>query len=451
MNLTFLGGAGTVTGSRTLIETDRSAILVDCGLFQGLKDLRLKNREPVPVPLDRLDGVVLTHAHLDHSGACPLLVRQGYEGLFHTTPGTADLCTILWKDAAHLQVEDAERANRRGYSRHKPALPLYDLADAERAAERCEPHQEHAPFRVGEAEFTYREAGHILGAAGVLVQVGHRKVYFSGDVGRNNDPIHGGPEALPDDLDLLVLESTYGDRLHPDVDPEEAIAEVIRDTVARGGNVMVPTFAVGRVQRLLYHLERLIRSGRIPNVPVYLNSPLGEAALRVFKAHPEGHDLDEEGVRRMCALPKLVRTREESIALNQSKQPCVILAGSGMATGGRILHHLKEWGPDPRHSVLLNGFQAAGTRGERLQRGEIELKIFGEMVPIRAQVHTLDNLSAHADANELIAWLGTARRAPARIVLNHGEPGGSGVLARRIAEETGIPCGVASQGMTTEV
>jgi metallo-beta-lactamase family protein len=444
MKLTFLGAAGTVTGSRTLVRSDDAYLMVDCGLFQGWKELRLQNREPFGVRVDLLDAVVLTHAHLDHSGACPLLVREGFQGPIHATDPTADLCGILWRDAAYLQQEDAERANRKGYSRHHPALPLFDLRDAEQALGRLRTERLHRVYDVRDLRITHREAGHILGATSVLVENHRRRVLFSGDVGRAADPIQGSPEPLPDDLDVLVLESTYGDRRHEPVDPEEQLGRIIRETVARGGQVLVPTFAVGRVQRLLHHLARLKASERIPDVPVYLNSPLADAAQRLFVDHPDSHRLTSEEVRALVDVVTVVRSTEESKRLTASKAPAVILAGAGMVTGGRILHHLAARLEDSRSTVLLVGFQAGGTRGDRLLKGETTLRMFGQDVPVLAHVERLDNLSAHADQDELMAWLGTARRPPRRVILNHGEPTGSEALAQRITAETGIPAEVAT-------
>lgn len=451
MRLTFLGGAGTVTGSRTLVEHDGGKLLVDCGLFQGLKELRIRDRQPLDLHPGDIDAIVLTHAHLDHSGAVPLFVKQGYRAPVYGSSGTVALCGILWRDAAWIQTEDAERANRKGYSKHHPALPLFDLDDVERAVTHLRTVDNHDTREIHGAKVTWRKAGHILGANSVLVETDRQRVLFSGDVGRPNDPIHGAPEPLPDHLDLLVLESTYGDRSHGAQDPEEEIATVVRKTVKRGGRVIVPAFAVGRVQRILWHLARLKAEHRIPDVPVWLNSPLGEAALHAFRSHPEGHGLSEAEVDALCAVVRIAHTRDESVKLNKTDSPCIVLAGSGMATGGRVLHHLTAWGPDPRSTILLSGFQAAGTRGDRLLRGERELKIFGQWIPIHAQVVSLDTLSAHADADELVDWIRTARHAPRRIVLNHGETNGSNTLAKRIEAELDIPCGVASDKMKLDV
>jgi metallo-beta-lactamase family protein len=446
MELTFLGGAGTVTGSRTLVTHGATRLLVDCGLFQGFKHLRLMNRRPMDALQRDLSGVVLTHAHLDHSGAAPLLAREGWRGPIHATPGTAALCGILWSDAAHLQEEEAERANRKGWSKHHPALPLYDADDARQATRLLRAQRPGTPFKLGEASLTFRRAGHILGASSLLIELAGRRVMLSGDVGRLVDPVQGGPDDLPEGLDLLVLESTYGDRLHAAVDVELELGRIVRETYERGGHLLVPCFAVGRVQRILYHLARLRQRGEIPDVPVFLNSPMAAAAMQAFLDHPECHRLSAEDVDAISRLPHLVATKEESIELNKRQEPAILLAGSGMATGGRILHHLAAFGPHPQHTILLTGFQAGGTRGDRLIRGERELKIFGSYVPIQAHVEVLHNLSAHADQAELLAWLRTAKKPPARVLLNHGEPAASDALRLRIQEELHIACDVPFLG-----
>ncbi|HMV66764.1 MAG TPA: MBL fold metallo-hydrolase [Myxococcota bacterium] len=445
MELTFLGGAGTVTGSRALVGHGGTQLLVDCGLFQGFKHLRLLNRRPIPADVGRLDAVVLTHAHLDHSGAIPLLHRQGLRAPVLTTPASASLCRILWADAARLQGEDTERANRKGYSRHHPAEALYTTQEATMASDRLRYLGWDEPERRGEATITLRRSGHILGASSALIELGGARVLFSGDVGRPNDPLHGPPARLPA-VDLLVMESTYGDRLHDHGDVEEVLGEIVRTTVARGGHVLAPVFAVGRAQRLLYHLGRLRDRGDIPDVPIYLNSPMANDAMDAFLAHPEAHGLSAEEADRLARVPIVVATREESARLNERRSPAIILAGSGMATGGRILHHLVAFGSQDRHTILLSGFQAGGTRGDRLQRGERELKIFGQYIAIRAEVRTLHHLSAHADADELIAWVKGAEAPPGRIVLNHGEPTASDALRLRVEEEIGVPCEVPMHG-----
>lgn len=439
VRLSFLGGAGTVTGSRTLIEHDGHRLLMDCGLFQGFKTLRERNWSDPGFDPAQLDAVVLTHAHVDHSGYVPLLVKRGFRGPVHCTSATAGLCRILWPDAAHLQEEEAERANRKGYSKHKPAQPLFDTADAERAMQLLVPHDWDTPFSSNGATLTFRKAGHILGAASVLVQVGGKRILFSGDLGRQVDPMHGPPDRLPA-VDALILESTYGNRLHEPIDPEVLLGEIVNRTVHRGGHVIVPAFAVGRTQRLLYHLWRLLQRGEIPDVPIFLNSPLADKATQVFAHHPEAHSLDAQTCKAVCTLPRIAATVEDSIALNNRKEPCIIIAGSGMATGGRVTHHIQAYGPHPKHTILFTGYQAEGTRGDRILSGEAEVKIFGEWVPIRCEVDKLDNLSAHADRTELVSWVKEAEAEPGRIFLNHGSPSSADAL--RLALEAEVSCRV---------
>jgi metallo-beta-lactamase family protein len=448
--LQFLGAAGTVTGSRTLLTHDRARLLVDCGLFQGFKALRQQNWKPLPIDVAQLDAVVLTHAHLDHSGAVPLLVRQGYAGPVHATAATADLCRVVWPDAAWLQEEEAERANRKGYSRHHPARPLFEVKDAEKAVHQLVEHPFDVPFPVDGARVTFRQVGHILGAASALIEVDGRRILFSGDVGRTIDPMHAPPEPPPA-ADLMVLESTYGGRHHPPTDPEEELAGIVTRTVARGGHVIIPSFAVGRTQRVLLHLLRLRRRHAIPAVPVFLNSPLASRATEAFWRHPEAHTLSPEEARAVGHLPIIVESPEASRELNRREDPCIIIAGSGMATGGRVVHHLQAFLPDPRHTVVFTGFQAEGTRGDRLVRGEPEIKVFGRYVPVHAEIRELANLSAHADQEELIRWVDRAEAKPGRVLLNHGTPAGCDALRLGLEERLGIQAEVPLQGDAFDV
>lgn len=451
MRITFAGGAGTVTGSKLVLEAPGTRLLVDCGLFQGFKNLRLLNRKPMPFDVRHLDGVVLTHAHLDHSGAVPLLVREGWQGPIHASPGSVAIAGALWEDAAHIQDEEATRANRKGYSRHKPALPIYSMKEVITAEQQLVEVADGERVQIGRATVTLRRAGHISGASSVLVELDGKRILFSGDLGRDKDPVQRGPDPLPDDLDVLVLEATYGDRHHQGDDPEAMLGEVIRRTVDRGGLVIIPAFAVGRTQRLLYHLGRLRRRGEIPAVPVYLNSPLAQRAMGAFLAHPEGHRLTPDEVAELAAVAIPIETREDSIRLNKRQEPAILIAGSGMATGGRVVHHLAAFGPDPRNTILLTGFQAGGTRGDRLQRGERELKMFGGWVKINAEVLTLHDMSAHADQGELLAWIRAAKVPPKRILLNHGEPLGADALRSKIEETMFIPCDVPTLGEAVEL
>lgn len=434
MRLSFLGATGTVTGSKYLVEAGGQRVLVDCGLFQGLKFLRLRNWAPLPVKPSSLDAVVLTHAHIDHSGYLPLLVKQGFAGTVHCSHATRDLCEILLRDAARLQESEAEYANRHGYSKHSPALPLYTLDDAERSLERLQPHGYDEDVEVAPG-VTLRllPAGHILGASLVRLTHAGRTLLFSGDLGRPNDRIMVAP-ARVERADYLVLESTYGDRRHDPGDPEEALADVVQRTVRRHGVLVVPVFAVGRAQELMYHLQRLRAAGRIPKLPVYLDSPMATQTTRVLHAHPGEHRLSPEECDAVCGAAMPVGSPEASRALDGHHGPMIILAGSGMATGGRVVHHLKNLLPDPRNTVLFCGFQAAGTRGAAMLAGAESVKIHGHYVLVRAEVARLSNLSAHADYAEILDWLGGFTQPPQTTFITHGEPVAADALRHRIEE-----------------
>lgn len=432
-SIRFLGAAGTVTGSRTLVRAGQAQVLVDAGLFQGAKELRLRNWAPLPVPAASLDAVVLTHAHIDHCGALPLLARQGLKARVWCTPATRDLCQLLLPDSARLQEEEARYANQRGYSRHAPrAQPLYGEGDALAALKLLHPlpyltRREIAPGLA----ITFRRAGHILGSATVELEIADpggtpSRVLFSGDLGRYGVPILPDPDPAPG-ADELLVESTYGDRLHAG-SPRQTLAEEIRGAVARGGAVVIPAFAVGRTQEILYDLRALEQAGEIPELPVFVDSPMAVDATPIHLAHREDHDsemarLIAEGAEPLRpARLRFARSPEQSKAINREDGPCVILSASGMATGGRVLHHLARRLPDPRCSVLLVGFQAAGTRGARLEAGEKEIRIHGEMVPVRARVAAISGFSAHADRAEVSRWLATLPRPPRRVFCVHGEP-----------------------------
>jgi metallo-beta-lactamase family protein len=440
--LRFLGATDTVTGSRTLLRRDTSSVLIDCGLFQGFKSLRLRNRAPFPVEPATLDAVVLTHAHLDHSGWLPRLVKQGYDGPVHVSAGTAALCGILLPDSGRIQEEEAERANHHGYSKHKPARPLYTEADAHAALEHLQPVAFDAacPLVPGVGLELHR-AGHILGASMVRLRTDGLDVLFSGDLGRPEDPLLGSPTRMRH-ADYLVLESTYGDRAHPTRDPESTLGDIIRRTADRGGHTIIPAFAVGRTQRLLYHLRRLRESGAIPALPIYLDSPLARDATAIFREHIEDHRLSPFECHAVCSVAKIVRSGEESRALHDLNSPAIILAGSGMATGGRVLSHLMRFGPEPQHTFIFTGFQAGGTRGDQLVHGARSVKIYGQIVPIRAEVAQLEMLSAHADADEILQWLRGFDAAPRLTFLQHGDPPASDALRRRIEQELGWRCHV---------
>lgn len=451
MKLTFLGAVGTVTGSRYLLESASGRVLVDCGLFQGLKQLRLRNwADPRPAPAG-IDAIVLTHAHLDHSGYLPRFVKLGYSGPVYCTPATHELSKIMLPDAGRLQEEEAEYANRRGFSKHRPALPLYTEADAVRALELFQPIEfgrEFAP--VPGLAAVLNRAGHLLGAASVSVRSGGQSVLFSGDLGRDDDLLIRPPDA-PREADYLVVESTYGDRLHDRGDVLERIADVVRRTAARGGTVVVPAFAVGRVQTLMHCLRMLKDAQRIPNIPIFLNSPMATDATKIFHAFMGEHRLTVDQCRGMCTVATIVNSVEESRRLNEQRMPKVILSASGMATGGRVLHHIRAFGPDPRSTILFTGFQAAGTRGAAMVRGASEVKIHGEYVPIRAEVANLDQLSAHADRDGLLKWLSAASKPPRRVFVTHGEPESADAFRRTVQERLGGRAEVPEFGATEEL
>lgn len=441
MKLTFLGGAGTVTGSKYLIETGRRRILVDCGLFQGLKDLRERNWERLPVSARDIDAVVLTHAHLDHAGYLPLLARQGFAGPVYCTPPTKDLSEILLPDSGFLQEKDAEFANRHGYSRHKPALPLYTEDDARAALRLFKPQPFHQSHEIPGARIVFNRAGHILGASSITFEAEGHRVVFSGDIGRYGDPILPDPEPAPL-ADYLLIESTYGNRLHDKTDPETALAAIIGRTVGRGGTVVIPAFAVGRAQHLMFYLERIKRAGRLKNVPVFLDSPMAIDASDIFCRNLADHRLTEHECKKACGVATYVRSVEDSKALTGNPVPKVIISASGMATGGRVLHHLKRFAPDPRCTILFAGFQAAGTRGQAMVAGAKSIRIHGEEIAVAAEVQNLSMLSAHADQEELLRWLQQIKAPPRRTFITHGESNAAQALSSRITEAFGWNCHV---------
>jgi metallo-beta-lactamase family protein len=451
VRVTFWGAAETVTGSRFVVDTGKARVLVDCGLFQGVKRQRQRNWAPFPVDPATLDAVVLTHAHVDHSGYLPALVRDGFAGRIWCTPSTAALARILLPDTAYLQEEDARYANKHRSSKHDPALPLFTRADAEVAIGRLHPHGFDDAVEVAPGtRIRFSRAGHILGAASVLVDDGRRSVLVSGDLGRAHDLVMR-PPAPPPAADHIVVESTYGNRSHADEDPADVLADVVTRTAARGGIVLVPVFAVGRAQAVLHLLAGLRAEGRIPAVPTFLNSPMAIDATELFLATPDDHRLAPDEVTRLAEHVQLVRTVEESQALTARHGPMVVLSASGMLAGGRVLHHLRQVGPDHRSTIVLTGFQAAGTRGESLQNGARSLRVFGDDIPIRARVVSLDAMSAHADADELLAWLRSTPAVPSAVSVVHGEASASDTLRRRIQLELGWPASVPGPGEHVEV
>lgn len=451
MKLTFLGATETVTGSKYLLEAGGLRILIDCGLFQGTKNLRLRNWGELPVPVDSLDAVILTHAHIDHSGYLPVLARNGYRGPVYCTPGTLDLCEVMLRDSARLQEEEAEFANRHGYSKHHPALPLYTVDDAERVLRQFVPRDFDVPTPLNErVAFRLLPAGHILGAASVVLCCGHKLIAFSGDLGRPNDPIMRAP-APPVHANYLVVESTYGDRLHEPGDPIDELEALFSKTFARGGVVVMPCFAVGRAQEILHYIAQLKVAGRMPNVPVYLDSPMATSVTDIYRHHLRDHRLTLSQAEAIGKAAIMVRTVDQSKAIGEHRGPMVIIAGSGMATGGRVLHHLKAYAPDPRNTIALVGYQAAGTRGAALAAHEPSIKIHGEYVRVRAHVETISSLSAHADYSETLAWLGHLSLAPERTFVTHGEPAAADALRRRIEETLHWRCEVPTWMQSVEL
>lgn len=444
IKLKFLGAAGTVTGSKYALSIQDSGrqknFLVDCGLFQGLKNLRLKNWNPLTINPKTIDAVILTHAHIDHSGYLPLLVKNGFRGKIYATEATAALCKILLPDAGHLQEEDALYANKHKFSKHHPALPLYTEEDARASLDYFHTIPWRRQVTLSEHfSFSFHPAGHILGAAFVEIDSYGQRIVFSGDLGRMKNIIMP-PPASPLKTDYLVVESTYGDRRHPQESPLESLKTLIQRTIKRGGIVLIPSFAVGRAQEIIYLISCLKKTKDIPDIPVYLNSPMAVEATKLFYDFVGEHSLTPEECMEMSQAVRYVSTVEESKALNRQQTPSIIISASGMATGGRVLHHLKTLAPDPKNLILFAGFQAAGTRGEAMIHGAESIKIHGEKIPLRAEIASLENLSAHADVDEIMTWLKTFSKPPQTTFITHGEPMASEALRKRIEEELNWPC-----------
>lgn len=440
-SITFYGAAGTVTGSRFLLEHEGSRVLVDCGLFQGRKELRERNWAPWPFDPKSVDAVVLTHAHIDHTGGLPRFVREGYRGPVYSTGGTKDLCGIMLPDSARIQEEEARYANKRGYSKHKPALPLYEEQDAFAALRLFETfgYDKVRPVAKG-ISVRFSRAGHILGSAICTFDLvgSNQRVVFTGDLGRYNAPILKDPEAVTS-ATTLVAESTYGDREHGDHDPESSLAEVVNDTVKRGGMLVVPAFAIGRTQDILYHLGKLERSKRIPELPIFVDSPMACDATPLYLAHSHEHDfemrsiIDEGHSPLRTAGTRFVTSSKESKTINAVRGPGIIVSASGMATGGRVLHHLKQRLPDGRCTVLFVGYQSEGTRGRRLLQGEQQVKILGELVDVKAKIMNITGFSAHADWHEMLRWMEGFTAPPKQTLLVHGEDTALEALRQRVA------------------
>ena len=449
--LQFLGATDTVTGSRYLVESDGARVLVDCGLFQGPKKLRERNWAAPSFDVQSLDAVVLTHAHIDHTGYLPRLCQAGYRGRIFCTRGTRDLLQLLLPDAGYLQEEQARHANEWKYAKHHPALPLYTRDDAERSLEQLvavEYHERFDPARGISASYT--RAGHIVGSGCLALHVGRTTITFSGDVGRPSDPIMKPPEPLAQ-TDYLVVESTYGDRRHSTQNIEDALAKVIVEAVEKRGVVVVPAFAVGRAQHLLHLVARLRYEQRIPACPVFLDSPMAISATKIFRDHREDHGLSDDEVERMSAIASYTTTADDSKAIDRSSGSMIVISASGMVTGGRVLHHLQRFLPDARTTVLFVGYQAAGTRGRSLIDGAAEIKLLGHYVPVKAKIVQLDGLSAHGDYAEIIDWLRASKLSPKRVFVTHGEPAAADSMRRRLHEAFGWDALVPESDATIEL
>jgi metallo-beta-lactamase family protein len=459
--ITFLGAAGTVTGSKYLVEAAGKRLLVDCGLFEGTRELRQRNWERLPIDPASIDWVLLTHAHIDHTGYLPRLVRDGFHGPIFSNPATEDLCELLLPDSAHLQEEDARYAAKKGYSRHKPPLPLYTVEESQNALRQFRPIPRAGVCKIS-PEFSVRphDAGHILGSSWIELTITENGkqtlVVFSGDVGRYDQPILKDPES-PTRADYVLCESTYGDREHPDGDVAAQLADVIGRTAKRGGAVVIPAFAVGRTQTLLYYLRQLEEQQRIPRLPTYVDSPMAISVTSLYEKYREDHDLEFSAEESRGDDPlnvhevHMTRSVEDSKKINDVVSPCIIISASGMITGGRVLHHLARRLPDSRSTVLIVGYQSEGSGGRALLDGAKYLRIHGEEVPVRAQIVEISQLSAHAGRSELLRWLSGFQAAPRQLFLVHGEPSGLNGLRDAVAQKFGWPVTIPEYKQTVDL
>ncbi len=441
ISIQFLGAARCVTGSKFLLRSADGTTLIDCGLFQGLKELRERNWQPFPFPAAQIDRVILTHAHIDHTGYLPRLAKEGFRGQVYCTPSTAELLGLLLPDCGHLQEEDARYAAKKSFSKHNPPLPLFTEQDARASLRLLRPVSFLQPTKLGDGlTFSYHPTGHILGAGSLEIRVGDTRLWFSGDLGRYHDEVMN-PPTPGGEADYIFIESTYGNRLHADRDVSTDLADVINRTVRRGGSLLIPAFAIGRTQTMLYHIRQLEDAGRIPRLPVFIDSPMAVDASALYCRFGREENLkldltmtDDDCCPLRCRDTSFVRTPEESKRINELRTPAIIIAASGMATGGRVVHHLANRLPDKRNTVLLVGYQADGTRGRALANGDKKLKIHGQFVPVRAEIASISGLSAHGDRQDLLRWLSGFRRAPRRVFLIHGEDDGLNGLSDQVRE-----------------
>jgi len=437
VSIQFLGATQTVTGSKHLLKTPELNILVDCGLFQGIKSLRLKNREDLPVNVKEIDVVIITHAHLDHCGYIPVLVKNGFKGQFLMTSPTRDLVEIILRDSAKIQEEDARKATDEGYTKHTPAKPLYTEDDVEKALNQFEIRHDEIWVHLSEnISFQFLKNGHILGSAFIEMKCFGKKIVFSGDIGRKNSDLLAPPTII-EDADYLIMESTYGDRLHPENNPIDDLEETILSTIEKGGNLVIPSFAVGRAQEIMYLVNQLKEQKRIPNIPVYLDSPMGADATEIFLNHPNWHKLSSQETYLVSKHITIIRDFHDTFKVLKTKESKIIIAASGMLTGGRVLTYLKEYGPLHDNTILLVGYQGEGTRGRALKEGLKEVKLHGKYVDIFAEIKNIDSMSGHADQKEMLDWIKAFRKNPKKIFLVHGEPQAQDVFRVKIQDEIG--------------
>jgi metallo-beta-lactamase family protein len=437
MKVRFLGATGTVTGSKYLVTTDQANLLVDCGLYQGYKNLRERNWQPFPIDVKTIDAVVLTHAHLDHSGMIPLLYKYGYRGPVYCTAATFELCKLLLPDSGHIQEEEANFRNKHKLTKHQPALPLYDLAMAEKSLKLFSSVDFDQTVTVKDLQIKLSSVGHILGAGSVRITDGNKSMVVSGDVGRPNELVMPAPKAL-EPCDCLLIESTYGDRLHEKDDSNDKLADVINQTISRGGSIVIPSFAIGRAQTLMFLLLELIKADKIPKIPIFLDSPMAISASGLYSRFNDLHRMSAQQCQEMGELVEYTREVEASKKLADINYPHIIISASGMATGGRVLHHLKRMLPDHRNAVIMVGYQAGGTRGRKLLNGDHKLKIFGIDVKVKAHIEEIDTLSAHADYQELILWLKQSQGLnPRQVFVVHGEPDAADSFRLHLKDQLG--------------